>query len=126
MNSCHSSGLYLLFIVADRSSTYLHIQTPSSPCVMNCSKYCWREKNAVTCTVFSRTFNCEVLKTTVVLYSSTAEGLWRVQKVLSARCCVVQQRLHSRKIPYCPLSGKSFLRNSFLNLETRASSKFLT
>ena len=82
-------------------------------------------RNAVTCRVFSRIFNCEVLKTTVLFYSSTAEGLWRGQKVLSARCCVVQQWLHSGNIPHRPLSGNSLLRDSFRNLETRASSKFL-
>jgi hypothetical protein len=40
----------------------------------------------------------EVLKTTVLLFSSTAVGLWWGPKVLSTWSCVVHQRLCSGKI----------------------------
>lgn len=108
---------------SDPRLTHKHWVSPSV--MKNCSKYCWNQRNAVTCTVFSRIFNCEVLKTTVLLYSSTDEGLWRSQKVLSAQFCAVQQRLRRGKIPYRLLRGNSCLRGPFRNLENRVSSKFL-
>jgi hypothetical protein len=113
---------WIVVILPDCACCSLLQAVPRLTCTY---KHSVHERNTVTWTVLSRTFNCEVLKTTVVLYSSTAEGLWRGQKFLSARCCVVHQRLHSGKIPHCPLSGKSLLRDSFLNLETRTSSEFL-
>ena len=41
----------------------------------------------------------EVLKTIVLLYSSTVPGIWSGQKDLSVWSCVVQLSLKSRKIP---------------------------
>ena len=49
MNGCHSCGIYLMFIVAIRSSTFL--QALTSPFVLKkCWTSFWRERNAFTFT----------------------------------------------------------------------------
>ena len=70
VNTHHSYGLYLMFVVVIRYLTIL--QALSSPCVVEiCSKLSWREGNAVIFTVSSGRFNCWSPKTTVPLFFST-------------------------------------------------------
>jgi hypothetical protein len=74
MNSCHSSGLYLMFVDAIRPLMFL--QSLILPCGMeDCLKFFRKEQNAVTFTVSSRRFKFEILTTMVLLYTLKILGL---------------------------------------------------
>jgi hypothetical protein len=97
MNSCHFSRLCLMFIAAIRPSMFLqawvHLvlwrtaQNHFGGSEMLSLSQCRPED-----------FTVEVLKTTVLLYSSTVLGLWWGQQIVAVWSCVVQQRFLSGKI----------------------------
>ena len=97
MNSCHSSGLYLMFTFVIRPSAFL--QALSSPCVMKIVRNLFGGSEMLSLSeCHPQDSTVEVLNKTVPLYSLTVLGLWWGQKILCVWFCVVQQRLHSGKI----------------------------
>jgi hypothetical protein len=98
MNSCHSSGLYLMFIVVIWPSAFL--QALSSSCVMKIVQNLFGGNEMLSLSQYhSQDSTVEVLNTTVALYSLTMLGLLWGQKSLCVWSSVDQQRLHSGKIP---------------------------
>jgi len=74
MNSCHSSGLCLMFIVVIRPSAFL--QALSSCCVMKIVQNLFGGSEMLSLSQYHpQDSNVEVLNTTVPLYSLTVLGL---------------------------------------------------
>jgi len=74
INSCHSSGLYLMFIVVIRPSAFL--QALSSSCVMKIVQNLFGGSEMLSLSQFHpQDSTVEVLNTTVLLYSFIMLGL---------------------------------------------------